>query len=435
MRMPNVLLIAIVAMALAHSASAQVEVSLPLGGYFRPGKYMPVRVTPGAGADLPAAVRLSAPGAVPAVVHNAGGGAVVPFLPVAPQAGPVSWSTDAFSGTVTPSPLRALGPDERLVGVVGGADESFAERKLFPGRQVIGVELSAATPLPGPLVAWEALDAVLLDRFPEPAQVDGLLAAGTAIAVRSSSPPRDRWPWELVEGYWVLRRDVYGPRGALEPQAYDPAQMWDPGRPWAFRRQALLIVAVIGIATLGASLWRSRWSAGVVVGVALIGSILLVRWRTAQSPVLEANGAVLLLGERVTQRDDWIYRRSAEPNSEVTVVLPGLSKPVLSSAKQIDSTGLRLEASGAGDASDLRFHCRLSPRRSLAFLTRRVAPGRWPGEPSTPVITPTRALLPLYLRPGTKVLGQLADPLPGNEEPPAGTTRWDAVVVEVRRMP
>jgi len=102
----------------AQAALAQVK--LPLEGFFRPGRCMPVWVEP---SDSP--LELRADGAVATEV-SAGRGGVVPLLVLGHQPGPMNGIA-----------LRALSSDQRLVGLIGG-DDGIASR-LFPGQAIVSV--------------------------------------------------------------------------------------------------------------------------------------------------------------------------------------------------------------------------------------------------------------------------------------------------------
>ncbi len=416
----------ILLLALAVKAHATVDVQLPLQGYYHPGRYMPVTVR--ATGESPAWVTLKADGAVPTVVASppVGVDVTVPWLVVRQGATRLTSAVGADERPVEVE-LRALDESkQRLVAVYDASAVDFA-KTLFPGREVIALTNPPGL-LAGPAAAWEALDGAVLDRMPPPERVAALLAAGTTLAVRESDAPRDNWPWQLVGDYWVLRPAIVGPRGATAGGAYDPPQMWDPGRPPAARRQAVLLGVVFALLAVGVSLWRSRLMIVAMLGLCAVSTLAALAWRRQLSPIIEANGGVIVTSDDFTQRDDWIYRRHLEPTPG-SIAGAGLLKPVFASAAQIARTSIRLDVAGRDDAS-LRFSYRLEPGWTLAFLTRRAAPARWPGAPTTPVNSPLREIAPLYLVPGLTLAGELPDQLPSGESPPAGVDRWPAVVIE-----
>ena len=89
-------------------------------------------------------------------------------------------------------PLHALAADDRLVGCAT-RDEALVN-DLFPGRHVITIDLDPTNPLPGPSIAWDALDAVVVDSI-DPKRIGPLLATGMVIAVRTEAMPDQTWPW------------------------------------------------------------------------------------------------------------------------------------------------------------------------------------------------------------------------------------------------
>jgi hypothetical protein len=426
---PRLPLILLVLAALAGSARAEVEVVLPLGGYYQPGRYVPVRVRVTSG--LAAEVTLSAAGAVPTVVPGealAGGRvATVPWLPV-------TGAATELRATAAGHPPRLISltrvlEAERLVAVTGGEADLAAARKLFPGKRVLPVivqHVGEGTP-----AAWEALDAAVLDHMPESRHVTALSAAGVTLAVRAAGAPRDGWPWELRGGYWVLPAARAGPSGAIVSDAYDPPQMWNPGRPAPVRRAAVTGLVVFALLATGLSLLRPRWAAAAVVVGSAAACVAAAAWRRGLSPVMEANGAVIVTSDALTRRDDWIYRRHLEP-ADGAIAAPAddvLLKPAFASARQIGRTGITLRAGAPGEPP--LFTYRLEPGWTLAFRTTRLAPARWPGEPVKPVTTPLRELAPLYLLPGRVIAGQLPDALPEGTGIPASVERWPALVIDL----
>jgi hypothetical protein len=250
---------------------------------------------------------------VPTVVSAealSGGRAVtVPFLPVTGAATELEASASGHDRRVVP--LIRVPEGQRLVAVPGGeADVAFAS-KLFPGTRVLPV--NGVDPSLGPAIAWDTLDAAVLDHMPDPQRVTALLAMGLSLAVRDPAAPRDAWPWRLEGNYWVLRREWAGPRGAVVPEAYDPPQMWHPGRSAGVRRGAVGGAVVFALLATAASLLRPRWALAAVVGASVVAGVIALAWRRRLSPVVEVGGAVIVTDDTLAQRDDWIYRRHLEP--------------------------------------------------------------------------------------------------------------------------
>src|SRR5439155_11703552 len=133
--------------------------SLPMAGYYRPGRYMPLHVV----SNNTKKLELRQDGVLPIDVVGLGFStdAIIPALILGD--GPsdvVHVRTDDGVHDVQLS-LRPLAANEKLVGVVG--HHSSFSQWLFPNQEVIPIPLDAAKPLPGPAAAWELLDAIVVD--------------------------------------------------------------------------------------------------------------------------------------------------------------------------------------------------------------------------------------------------------------------------------
>jgi hypothetical protein len=211
--------------------------------------------------------------------------------------------------------------------------------------------------------------------------------------------------------------------------------MWDAGRPAGVRRGAVMGLVVFALLATGLSLLRPRWAVVAVVCGSGVACVFALSWRRGLSPVVEANGAVIVTSDVLTQRDDWIYRRHLEA-SDGAIAAPAadvMLKPAFASARQVERTSIALRAA-ATDADPPQFTYRLEPNWTLAFRTTRIAPGRWPGDPAKPVQTPMRELAPLYLTPKRSIAGQLPDALPANVLQGEDVQHWPAVVLEGSAM-
>src|SRR5579859_2103184 len=169
----HVRLMVLLGLALAMPrAAGGVEVSLPLEGHYRPGKFLPIRIAHAAGAE----VQISAPGCLTTVIGNPGEGEIMaPFLAV-------SDSVALQVLNAAPLGLKPLGEGQRLV-VTADADGAVA-REMFVGDELIIVPLDMNRPLLEPVSAWTGVDAVVLS---PPArarlsdrQIPILLAGGVA---------------------------------------------------------------------------------------------------------------------------------------------------------------------------------------------------------------------------------------------------------------
>ena len=408
-------LLLIVSSVRAESAPA---IGLPLQGHYRPGKYMPVRVS---GDGM-----LAADGAVPVRVAGQGGrDVIVPLLAVREPLRNLKWTARGGAASID-VPLAPLHDDEVLVGFADA--DADALRPLLAGKTIVGVPLDLGHPIAGPAVAWEALDGIVLDaaaaaRIDE-GQLRDLLAGGTAVAVRSIRRPGGGWPWERQGEYWVVRVPVQGPSQAYAPAAYAPTAAWLRGWPATVRRQVVLTAILFSLLALGLSLWRSlkavlaivALSAGTAGGVAV--------WRAKQPAGLAAGGAVLVRGGPVTQRDDWTYCAVLRPATQ-SFAFSRTTRPVLGYRNQIAQTDLQLVC--REDGTPMRFDFRLEPRQSLAFLNRSVWPTDAGGPVTNPVSSPLRGTADaLYMTKGDRMAGQV---IPSD----VSDERWPAVVIERER--
>ena len=139
---------------MAVPCAAEVQVSLPLEGYYRAGRYMPVRVV--VRGETAGELTLSADGAVPTIVRLSGhdANAIVPLLVVREPLGPLGWTLpDGRTGQLQ-ARLIALGEQDRLVGTSGTNANDAAV--LFRDKTIVSVSLDLADPIPDPAMAWEA---------------------------------------------------------------------------------------------------------------------------------------------------------------------------------------------------------------------------------------------------------------------------------------
>jgi len=351
--------------------SAQVVVSFPTEGHFKPGRYMPVSLTL---EKESSSITLEARGAVPTQVQpDAGLKVVVPWLAVADSIDAPQWIMAGGASHLLDQPMHALGDNERLVALAGENGEIAGS--LFPGKMIIPIRLDLSEPLLEPPQAWEALDAIVLsaaaaDRL-RADQVDAFLSAGTLVAVHSASQPAGRWPWKQVADYWMLRFDLSGPTAAIEPAAYQQTGDWRSGWPQSFRRRVLAAATVFSIVAVGLTLWRSRWvvAAFLLLCAGTIGGGLA--WYARQLPVVELTGGVLLSHDSLDQIDMWSWRWALRDSADSFPAVG--TRPVLESLRQLGSSKVRLVCDSAGRPREFRFE--LGANQSLAFLTRTVQGG------------------------------------------------------------
>jgi hypothetical protein len=382
---------------LIGSTQGAVTVSFPTEGHYRPGRYFPARIRGAAGQT---SITLKANGAIPTELKSIDSNDVlVPWLTATDTLSDARFDSDGASHAIEVE-FHPLGNQEKLVALAGPtADASF----LFPGSTIVPIHLDPSNPLPDPLEAWDCLDGIVLSssaaaRLSEDQRAT-LLAAGTALAVRSDMAPDDRWPWTHQGEYWVLRFTLAGPASIVEPDAYVPTYGWDRGWPESFRRRVFFAALVFSILAIASLLWRSRWTVLPFVSFTAAFIVIFVIWYSRQSPVLKLTSAVRVDSGPVSQLDFWTWESAVRPTSSV-----GIGRPVLGTIAQIEQSGLRFICRSDGRPGYFAFH--LIPGQSMAFLTRQIRVGL-PAPALSPASgAPLDFVNAAYLRSGDRVLGQ-----------------------------
>ena len=396
-----VFVLAFLRLPIARSA---VTVSLPTEGHYRPGRYLPVRIEHAAGHG---SISLQARGTIPTDLPTPDSNDVmIPWLLVSETTTDAIWKSADGASHPFATPLRALGTDEKLVAFAGPAGD--IGKLLFPGRAIIPIQLDESRPLLEPVEAWECLDAVVLSPSAiarvNPDRRAALLAAGTIIAVRTDgASPDGVWPWKRQGAYWVLAFAPAGPASIVEPAAYEPTYGWERGWPVAFRRRILFIAVLFCLLSLGALLWRSRWTAPAFVAVAIIFIAAGTVWYHRQSPVLKLESAFRIEVGPISQFDLWTWQ-SPVRSADASFPIADLTHPYLATLRQLDQTRLRLVCHPDGQPDRFDFH--LEPGQSLAMLSRQVRLAS-PIPDLAQESDVSRDLADaLYLRPGEHLRGQ-----------------------------
>jgi hypothetical protein len=412
-------MVTFVILLICSCAWADVSVVFPLQGHFRAGKHFPVNVR-ATGSSSGGSLTLRAEGAVPTEINwTEPSDVIVPWLAVRD----VLSDAQLVSGSIPRSinaPLHALTDDQALVGFAGADPDVL--KPLLTNRKIIGIPLDLGRPLAGPIAAWEALDGIVLDassaaRVTE-AQLQGLLAAGTAVAIRSGTKPAGNWPWQRQGEYWTLHVTLAGPDTAYDAAAYAPTASWARGWPDDFRRLVLVGAVVFAIVTLAVTLWQSKLTLVAVLFMCSVTAAAAFLWRGRQPPSIHAAGEVMVLSADSTQHDRWTYRGVIRPAKQAHL-FSSLTRPILGYRTQLEQTHLRLVCDADGQPQRFEFH--LEPGWSLAFLTRSISPPHAQLAESNPVYSPLRTLAEdQYLRAGDRISGQLAAPAPD----------WPGVVIK-----
>jgi hypothetical protein len=361
---------------LASTVQAQQHLSLPLDGWYRTGRYMPVSVTSSDGSTSSTIV---ASGAVPTTFESTGNtAAIVPLLIFADGAGSLSVDNASVAGTPQ---LRPLASHQQLVAVAGGGDRLAA--KLFPGESIVPVHLDPLDPLPGPALAWQTIDALILDG-PWPGSFDvqklpALLAGGTQIAVRSPERPDTLLPWESIDGGWVLRPLIAGPMGCDgNEDAYVPTVGWRPDLPGPVRVQIVLAALLFSLAAIGCMLLPRHFTVAGIVLATLFALVAVGVWQEKSPSVYRARGTVVVDLKPLPQTDRWEFitaRQSAHAECDCA----GETWPIFADTTQAQSQNLSLHWLGDGG----RFSFDLPPNGKLAFVSRILQPQAAASAPST----------------------------------------------------
>jgi hypothetical protein len=268
---------------------------------------------------------------------------------------------------------------------------------------VITVGLDA-WPSPGSSsLAWEALDAIILNAPPDEQRLTELLAFGITIAVRSEQMPDTAWPWRRIEAYWVLRMPLAGPRGAIGGEAaYLPSQSWSPGQPANVRRIVVLVAVLITLLLSSTLLTGPRWSMLTMIMVVALCGGGIEWWRRLQPPLRHTGADVFVFTRSELQADSWSY---VTPAGRTEVSGQSLHPPMLVDRAHAERIGLRLHCRADG-ASVWRYT--LQSQMRLAFMQRQLLCDVAPFEGSSTRQSPLLELVRrAYLDGQTQIVGEM----------------------------
>lgn len=328
------------------------KISLPLDGFYHPGAYMPVAVYSASPATIEAG-----PGVA---THTPAMSGVTPVFVLQASASRVRCGEDSL-------PLRALAEDQKLIGMTR-RDEPMAQA-LCPSARVVIVDLDPINPLPGPTLAWDALDVVVVDSI-NPKIIPQLLAMNTAIAVRSSDMPTGSWPWKRVGDAWVMQADA-SDHSPLQGEAAYQAIPWTAGRSGAARQMIFIIAVFCSCGLLGISLWRSRYSVLLLGAFSLAFCTGFFWWQGRRSEVLSIS-QVLRGRDDLGRVDRLTYQTSPTPTPAELTFANGeeATWPIFASPAQAVSLGVVLDCDATGTPK--KFHYELPANGRMIFLSRGV---------------------------------------------------------------
>jgi len=413
----SILILLIPTLAMADS------LSLPLQGYFHPGRAMPVRwdLSRVGEIDLTADDAMGVTVPTPAALTG-----TFPFLVIADAPQNLHWQTPAASGNDLFSPWHPLNDATLLIGIA--TDDPSVVDDLDSSRHSITIPLDIPN-ITGPAMTWETLDVLVLSeqRYSDLSRsmARDLIAAGVMLAVAGVSPPDSTLPWIRHGRLWIITNDLAMP-AIVNPDAFAPTLGWTGGRSPTFRTQITLFGAIFCLVATGISLWKSRWTAIAIIAFCAAAIFVFWQFNRGQSPIAIAGGQIFLSGPPISLRDDWLFERSHRQTT-ASVPISGIVQPVVEDESDWSKMELRIECDGVGQPVTL--DASLEPDQSLALVTRQ--PAEIP--PSiTPVNSPLRLLATPTIYPDFAVVGQTnidASVKAPDVHPELSSDRWPSIVL------
>jgi hypothetical protein len=394
--MPIRSLLLLQVLLIAASASA-ATITLPLGGLYRPGRYMPVQIDY---AHEQGVIRVAGSGAIDtAVTLGSAGRSTVPWLAISSSIQNLTWTDPAGELHPLSTPLHALDDHDRLVGFI--AADSKLGQTIFAGTHIIPVMLDAGW-TPEPAATWEALDAIVIgdanSTILKAEALDAFLLTGTTVAVVASEAPTiHHEQWIHAGPLWLLREQPLIAHDPINPDAYGPTYDWIRGRTPVDRARVLIFAIIISIAVVMIALWRSRWAIWMIVAICLVGVAVVFAYDGQRPKMLTMRLGVT----DGTQLDGWFWY-SPISSADGEHGFQELTKPIFASRRQVLETRVALHWSDDVQSRFFSFH--LDHDQSLAFVDI---------FPTDPIDTPDPKVLPtaqdfvehLYLHPGDRIAG------------------------------
>ena len=381
------------------------DVSLPLHGYFRPGRAMPVRWNVSGVAATGAEIQLSASNAVTTrLVFSGNLRGIMPWIAVDSNVRGLLWRfPSGAAGEI--SDLHPLDESDCLVGEAAADDSGIGA--LFPNRRIVTIHLDAED-LRSSAMAWETLDAMLLtpeewQKLPSAAHRQ-LFAEGITLAVRDAGKPDAQLPWRRSGPWWIASSELKLPP-MIDADAYAPTDGWNSGHSEAFRRRIFLLGAIYCLIAGGACLWRSRWMPAGFVAMSILAGAAFAIDDVHQSPIFRRSGTVLVKGDMMVE-DNWVFQVSRR-SAEFRLPVAGFVHPIFSDESQAQSARLILDC--VGDGGPVAIDGDLQADEPLALMTRQAVIGRSDDSALTHVISPLRLLADESIYPQFRIVGQLVE--------------------------
>lgn len=388
------------------------NVSLPLKGYFHPGRAMPVRWDISSGNSSGGIIHLSASGAIAARVQWTGNPhGVFPWLVIDPNVRDVRWRLPDGSAGDFPS-LHPLEDSDWLVA--SSLDDDSAAAALFAGRHPIVIH--APSGIEGPAMAWETLDAVLLTpdalaKLSWPDRRD-LFAAGVELAVMTQARPDGILPWQRRGPWWVASSDLHLPP-MVDADAYAPTYGWTAGRGADLRRHIFLLGVIYCLIVAGVALRRSRWTPAAIVAISILAGFVFASENRKYSPVFRRGGIVRLIDGSALE-DQWVYQVSHR-DADFQMAVENSVRPVFFDRSQPRGMNLTIDCEDSGQP--IAISGRLTADEPLAIMRRRLSTTIATAPLVAPPTTPLRLLAsdPMYGR--FTIAGQVGGVAPDQSWP------------------
>ena len=350
----------IILISIANPACAD-ELSLPLAGYFHPGRAMPIRWRGTQSGEL----KISSDGIATRATSSGG---VFPTIIINPDTRELHWTSPSEStGEITY--LHPLSDSDFLIGNTLPASVSLAA--IFPDHHLVWVHLDPGD-LQSPPLAWESLDALVIassdwEKLPQEIQND-LVAEGVTIAI-DGEKPANPFPWIRADRFWIAATNIPMPP-IISADADAPLDGQIIGRSDAFRYRIVLLGAIYCLVACGVALWRSRWMLLAFVILTAAAGALLAIDNSHQSPIFQKSRTVRLESE-IPLEETWVYQVSHRP-VEFRLPVTGVVQPVFSDESEIQQMKLTLRCGDNGEPISIDGF--LPADVPLAVMTRRLAP-------------------------------------------------------------
>jgi hypothetical protein len=267
-------------------------------------------------------------------------------------------------------------------------------------------------------VAWETLDAVVLDNTVSNITEEKLRELGTCGVVVA---------WRPGE---ISRPNIIGPRAAAEDlAAFAPVQGWAAEWPMAFRRGVLLGAVAFSIIALGLGLMKFRYSALALVLFSATATVGLGLWWKNRPAVLVRCGSIIVRDGALAQRDFWVYQATAS-GAESKMPWSDVMRPYFES--RLDRVAMKpiLTCNEYGLPREFSFH--LLAGQKIGFLMRSMVPTPQAQLHEAAASSPLQRLAKrMYLREGLQVAGE-SELLLRLELPKYGE-QWPTLVIETAK--